>query len=76
MLKPEIFATIMDFFASGFPVVTEAPVSSDTGGCVWVGVHDCVIVCVCAHMCGYSVWFVHGYVVYYKYHAYLEEMNY
>jgi len=29
-LKPEIFATIMDFFASGLPVITEAEPSSDT----------------------------------------------
>ncbi|GFG29633.1 hypothetical protein Cfor_10453 [Coptotermes formosanus] len=30
ILKPEIFATIMDFFASGLPVVTEAEPPSDT----------------------------------------------
>lgn len=30
ILKPEIFATIMDFFASGLPVITEAEPSSDT----------------------------------------------
>lgn len=30
LLKPEIFATIMDFFASGLPVVTNAKPSSDT----------------------------------------------
>jgi hypothetical protein len=29
-LKPEVFATIMDFFASGLPVITEAEPSSDT----------------------------------------------
>lgn len=30
VLKPELFATIMDFFASGLPVLTEAKPSSDT----------------------------------------------
>lgn len=30
LLKPEIFATIMDFFASGLPVVTDAKPSGDT----------------------------------------------
>lgn len=30
ILKPEIFATIMDFFASGLPVITESEPSSDT----------------------------------------------
>ncbi|KAF7997206.1 hypothetical protein HCN44_005483 [Aphidius gifuensis] len=30
ILKPEIFATIMDFFASGLPVMSEAQPSSDT----------------------------------------------
>lgn len=30
ILKPDIFATIMDFFASGLPVVTESEPSSDT----------------------------------------------
>lgn len=30
LVKPEIFATIMDFFASGLPVVTEAEPASDT----------------------------------------------
>ncbi|XP_041981873.1 NFU1 iron-sulfur cluster scaffold homolog, mitochondrial-like isoform X1 [Aricia agestis] len=30
ILKPEIFATIMDFFASGLPVVTDAKPSGDT----------------------------------------------
>lgn len=29
-LKPEIFATIMDFFASGLPVVTDAKPSGET----------------------------------------------
>ena len=31
LIKPEIFATVMDFFASGLPVVTEEQPSSDTG---------------------------------------------
>ena len=32
VLKPEIFATIMDFFASGLPVINEsAQKPSDTG---------------------------------------------
>ncbi|XP_018908218.1 NFU1 iron-sulfur cluster scaffold homolog, mitochondrial isoform X1 [Bemisia tabaci] len=30
ILKPEIFATIMDFFASGLPVLTDAQPSADT----------------------------------------------
>ncbi|XP_012252865.2 NFU1 iron-sulfur cluster scaffold homolog, mitochondrial-like [Athalia rosae] len=30
ILKPEVFATIMDFFASGLPILTEAQPSSDT----------------------------------------------
>ncbi|CAD6227703.1 GSCOCG00001383001-RA-CDS [Cotesia congregata] len=30
LLKPEIFATIMDFFAAGLPVLTEEQPSSDT----------------------------------------------
>ncbi|XP_061718936.1 NFU1 iron-sulfur cluster scaffold homolog, mitochondrial-like isoform X1 [Cydia pomonella] len=30
LLRPEIFATIMDFFASGLPVVTDAKPSGDT----------------------------------------------
>lgn len=30
ILKPEIFATIMDFFASGLPVVTDAKPSGET----------------------------------------------
>lgn len=29
-LKPDIFATIMDFFASGLPIVTDAKPSGDT----------------------------------------------
>jgi len=30
LLKPEVFATIMDFFASGLPIMSEAQPSSDT----------------------------------------------
>lgn len=30
IIKPEIFATIMDFFASGLPIFTEEQPSSDT----------------------------------------------
>jgi hypothetical protein len=30
IIKPEIFATIMDFFASGLPVLTDATPNSDT----------------------------------------------
>lgn len=30
LLKPEIFAVIMDFFASGLPIVTEAKPNADT----------------------------------------------
>ena len=51
VLKPDIFATIMDFFASGLPVVTEEPTSGDTGVCVRVCVSVCVCACVCAHVC-------------------------
>nr|CAD7604909.1 unnamed protein product [Timema genevievae] len=31
LLKPEIFATIMDFFSSGLPILTEESPPSDTG---------------------------------------------
>lgn len=31
VLKPEIFATIMDFFASGLPILTEDKPNADTG---------------------------------------------
>nr|CAD7448347.1 unnamed protein product [Timema bartmani] len=31
LLKPEIFATIMDFFSSGLPILTEDSPPSDTG---------------------------------------------
>lgn len=31
VLKPEIFAVIMDFFASGLPVVTQAALNPDAG---------------------------------------------
>ena len=31
VLKPEIYAVIMDFFASGLPVLTEEQPSGDTG---------------------------------------------
>ena len=34
VLKPDIFATIMDFFSSGLPVVTEEQPAQDTGWCV------------------------------------------
>ena len=30
-LKPEVYATIMDFFASGLPIVSDEPPSQDTG---------------------------------------------
>lgn len=30
LLKPEIFAVIMDFFSTGLPILTEAQPSSDT----------------------------------------------
>lgn len=30
LLKPEIFAVIMDFFASGLPIVTESKPNADT----------------------------------------------
>ena len=32
LLKPDIFATIMDFFGSGLPVITDEQPSQDTGG--------------------------------------------
>lgn len=35
LLKPEIFATIMDFFASGLPIVTDAKPSGDTRMYFW-----------------------------------------
>ena len=31
VVKPEIYAVIMDFFASGLPVLTEEQPSGDTG---------------------------------------------
>ena len=31
LVKPEVFAIIMDFFASGLPVVTDEQPSADTG---------------------------------------------
>lgn len=31
LIKPEIFANIMDFFASGLPLLTESQNTSDTG---------------------------------------------
>ncbi len=31
VLKPEVFATVMDFFSSGLPVVTEEHTSIETG---------------------------------------------
>lgn len=31
ILKPEIFATIMDFFASGLPLLTDVKPNADTG---------------------------------------------
>ena len=49
-LKPDIFATIMDFFASGLPVVTEEPVLMGIQVCMCVSVCG-VYVCVCAHVC-------------------------
>jgi hypothetical protein len=36
IIKPEIFATIMDFFASGLPVLTDATPNSDTRNYVHV----------------------------------------
>lgn len=30
ILKPELFAVVMDFFASGLPVLTDAKPNSDT----------------------------------------------
>lgn len=33
LLKPEIFAVIMDFFASGLPIVTDAQPKTDTREC-------------------------------------------
>lgn len=31
IMKPEIFAVIMDFFASGLPVITQAAIDPDAG---------------------------------------------
>ena len=51
VLKPDIFATIMDFFASGLPVVTEEPVLMGIQVCVCVSVCVwCVRIRVCACM--------------------------
>jgi len=36
ILKPEIFATIMDFFASGLPIMTDAQKASDTGNIITI----------------------------------------
>ena len=36
VIKPEVYATIMDFYASGQPILTEEQPSSDTGiDAVW-----------------------------------------
>ena len=50
VLKPDIFATIMDFFASGLPVVMEEPVLM--GIQVFVCLCLCVVcTCACVRMC-------------------------
>lgn len=36
LLKPEIFAIIMDFFASGLPIVNERKPNADTGKTEWI----------------------------------------
>ena len=33
VMKPEIFAVIMDFFACGLPILTDEKPSGDTGEC-------------------------------------------
>lgn len=38
VLKPEIFGVIMDFFASGLPVLTDERPSGDTGMCLAINV--------------------------------------
>ena len=51
VIKPELFAIIMDFFASGLPVLTdEQPQSLDTGMCkqdllVWRVCLTCSEIC-------------------------------
>lgn len=35
LLKPEIFATIMDFFASGLPIMDESEPAADTRMCIF-----------------------------------------
>lgn len=35
LLKPEIFAVIMDFFSSGLPIVTDAQPKTDTRKLLW-----------------------------------------
>lgn len=39
ILKPEIFAVIMDFFASGLPIVNEKKPNADTGEQLGLFVH-------------------------------------
>lgn len=38
LLKPEIFATIMDFFASGLPILNDAVPNSDTRNTIFLKV--------------------------------------
>jgi len=49
VIKPHVFATIMDFFASGLPVVSEEPVSGDTGE-MYVCMYVCTYVCLFAYV--------------------------
>ena len=42
VLKPEIFASIMDFFASNVPILTEEQPPSDTGVCLHCKIGPCM----------------------------------
>ena len=38
LLKPDIYATIMDFFASGLPLVTEETPSGEAGNMLGINI--------------------------------------
>ena len=39
VIKPHVFSTVMDFFATGLPVLTDEQPSPDT--CKWLEPHVC-----------------------------------
>ena len=51
VVKPQVYATIMDFFSTGLPVVTDEQPASDTGVCVCVVRAYVSVVCTHVHMC-------------------------